>query len=270
VGTIDAIGEDVQGLRPGERVAAFTLFGGYARYLCVPAQSVAGGIPPGLDAAQAVALVLNYTTAYQMLHRVASVSRGQSVLVYGGSGGVGSALLDLANHFGATVAAAVSKRWQDSFKSQAGLLFDERDPACNGAIREFRNDGFDAAFDPIGGSHVWRTRTLVKRNGKLVVFGIASAVKGNGRRDRSEVLRLGLLLAASKVWRRPSVELYAIDQRVKTKRAEINEDIRTLMDLLHSGAIHPRIGATFPLAEASKAHELIESRNNVGKIVLIP
>ena len=270
VGTVDAVGEDAGAIRVGSRVVAFTLFGGYARFVCVPASRVVDRVSRDLDAAKLVALVLNYTTAFQMLRRVAAVREGQSILVYGASGGVGSAVLDLARHFGVTVAAAVSKRWQPAFKEQAALLFDDHDPAARQRVREFRPDGFDAAFDAIGGSHVWRTRSLVNRNGVLVPFGIGSAVKGNGRRARSQVVLLGLLLAFAKVWRRPRVEMYAMDQRIKTKEAEIVEDIRTLTGLLSDGLIDPRIGAHFPLPEAWRAHELIESRTNAGKIVLIP
>jgi len=270
VGTVDAVGDDAGAIRVGSRVVAFTLFGGYARFVCVPAARVVDRLSPDLDAAKLVALVLNYTTALQMLRRVASVREGQSILVYGASGGVGSALLDLARHLGITVAAAVSKRWQPAFEGQAALLFDDHDQASREQLRDFRPGGFDAAFDAIGGSHVWRTRPLVNKNGTLVPFGIASAVKGNGRRDRSQVILLGLLLGFSKVWRKPRVEMYAMDQRIKTKEVEIVEDIRTLTGLLREGVIDPRIGARFPLAEAWKAHELIESRTNAGKIVLIP
>jgi NADPH:quinone reductase len=269
IGTVDALGDGVTGVAVNERVAAFTLFGGYARYVCAPADH-AVKVPGQLDAGEAVALVLNYTTAFQMLRRIASVSHGQSILVYGGSGGVGSALLDLAGVFGLSVAAAVSRRWQESFKDQAEFLFDEKDPGCDAALRDFRPPGFDAAFDPIGGSHAWKTRAFVRPQGKLVLFGVASAVKGDGRRDLSQVARLALLLATSRVIRRPAIELYAIDQRARTRRAEINEDIGMLIDLLQRKVIRPRIGARFALADAGKAHELLESRNNVGKIVLLP
>jgi NADPH:quinone reductase-like Zn-dependent oxidoreductase len=269
VGIIDAVGDGVTGVNVNDRVAAFTLFGGYARYVCVPADW-AVKVPDQLDAGETVALVLNYTTAFQMLRRVVSVSDGQSILVYGGSGGVGSALLDLAQVFGLKVAAAVSKRWQAMFKDQAEFLFDENDRGCKEALRDYRPGGFDAAFDPIGGSHAWKTRSFVRPQGKLVLFGVASAVKGGGRRDLSQLARLVLLLATSKVIRRPAVELYAIDQRAKTKRSEINEDIGMLIELLQRKVIRPRIGARFALAEARQAHELLESRNNVGKIVLIP
>jgi NADPH:quinone reductase len=269
VGVVDAVGDGVTGVNVNQRVAAFTLFGGYARYVCVPSE-YAVKVPEQLDAGETVALVLNYTTAFQMLRRIASVSHGQSILVYGGSGGVGSALLDLAHVFGLTVAAAVSKRWQELFKNQTTFLFDERDRGSEKALRDHRPLGFDAAFDAIGGLHAWKTRSFVRPQGKLVLFGVARAVKGDGRRDLSQLAPLVLLLAMSKLIRRPAVELYAIDQRVKTKRAEVNEDIEMLIELLQRKVIRPRIGARFALAEARQAHELLQSRNNVGKIVLMP
>jgi NADPH2:quinone reductase len=270
VGTIDSVGPGVDSVRAGDRVAALTLFGGYARYVCVPVEYVVTGVPGGMDAVKAVALVLNYTTAFQMLRRAADVRAGQRILVYGGSGGVGSAVLDVAHHMGVVVAAAISKRWQASFMGQAALLFDERDAASVETLRGFQPAGFDVAFDGLGGSHVWRTRKLVAKHGKLVAFGITSAVKPGGGRDRSQVVRLLSLLAFAKVFRRPAIELYAMDRRIKTHRQEINGDIRTVIELLHNGAINPRIGATFALADAEQAHRLLESRNNVGKIVLVP
>jgi len=269
VGTIDAVGDHVNDFRVGDRVAALTLFAGYARYVCVPTEYLVGEVPRNLDATKAVALVLNYTTAFQMIKRVADVRKGQSILIYGASGGVGTALLDLAKLMNLRVAAAVSKRWHDTFKGQADLLFDERDMDAR-ALRKFQPAGFDAAFDPIGGAHAWRTRSLVARQGKLVLFGIAGAVKPGGKRDLANVAGLSLLLAFSKLWRKPAVVLHAIDQLVKTQRREINDDIRTVVGLLAQGAINPRIGAVLPLAEAQRAHQLMESRENVGKIVLVP
>jgi NADPH2:quinone reductase len=92
VGTIDVVGSGVDSVRVGDRVAALTIFGGYARYVCVPVDHVVTGVPGDMDAVKAVALVLNYTTAFQMLRRAADVRAGQSILVYGASGGVGSAV----------------------------------------------------------------------------------------------------------------------------------------------------------------------------------
>jgi NADPH2:quinone reductase len=269
VGIVDAIGDGMTGAAIGDRVAALTMFGGYARYVCVPADWIVT-VPPRLEAAQVVALVLNYTTAWQMLRRVARVRAGEAILVYGAAGGVGTALLDLAKHLQLVVAAAASPRWHDALRDQAALLFDERDPAAADALRRFRPSGFDAAFDGIGGSHLWRTRTFVAPRGQVVAFGIAGAVKPGGRRRLSEVGRLALLLGIARIWPRPRVELYAMDQRIRTLRHEIIDDVREMVGLLSSGAIAPRIGATFPLREAANAHQLLESRTNIGKIVLTP
>jgi NADPH2:quinone reductase len=271
VGRVDATGSGVDQVAVGDRIAALTMFFGYARYVCIPA-AWAVAVPLHLDAAQVVALVLNYTTAWQMLRRAAQLRAGDAILVYGASGGVGSALLDLARHMQLTVAAAASRRWHDELRSQADFLFDERDPASVDDLRRFRPTGFDAAFDPVGGSHVWKTRSLVAKRGKLIAFGVASAVKPGGRRDLSQIAGLALLLALSKAWPRPRVTLFAIDQRAKVPalREGIDDDLRELIALLGAGAIAPRIGASFPLRDAAKAHALIESRDNMGKIVLLP
>jgi NADPH:quinone reductase-like Zn-dependent oxidoreductase len=269
VGKVEAIGDGVSDTAIGDRVAALTLFGGYARYVCVPAEWVVK-LPMQVDAAQAVALVLNYTTAWQMLRRVALVRGGESILVYGGSGGVGTALLDLAKHLRLVAAAAVSKRWQDVLGDRAALLFDDHEPTAAKMLRRFRPFGFDAAFDPIGGSHAWKARSFVARDGKLVAFGVASAVKPGGKRNLAAVALLGLLLGVAKLWPRPRVETYSMEQRLKSLRHEINEDLIDLIELLRLGTIAPRIGATFALHDARRAHELLESRNNVGKIVLVP
>src|SRR5215467_13033666 len=108
VGRVDAIGDEVTGVTLGERVVALTMFSGYARYVCVPAAWLVR-VPAHVDAAQAVALVLNYATAWQMLRRIARVKAGDAVLVYGASGGVGTALLDLARHLKLDVAAVASR-----------------------------------------------------------------------------------------------------------------------------------------------------------------
>jgi NADPH2:quinone reductase len=178
--------------------------------------------------------------------------------------------LDLATHLRLTVAASAATRWHETLRGKASLLFDERDPSSAEALQRFRPSGFHAAFDSMGGSHVWKTRSVVANHGKLVAFGIGSAVKPGGKRNLLEVARLGLLLWFAKLWPRPSVELYAMDQRVKVRRHEINEDLRELIQFLASGVVSPRIGAQFPLHEAAKAHELLESRSNIGKIVLLP
>jgi NADPH:quinone reductase-like Zn-dependent oxidoreductase len=121
VSVIDAIGRDVTETGIRYRVAALTIFGGYARFVCVPIEWTLK-VPRQLDAAQTVALVLNYTTAWQMLRRIARVEAGDAILVYGASGGVGTALLDLARHARLTVAAASAKRWHEKLRLSPSLF----------------------------------------------------------------------------------------------------------------------------------------------------
>jgi len=94
VGEVDRIGDRVAGIEPGQVVAALPIHGAWAEFVCLPEKELVP-VPPGLDAAEAVSLVLNYITAYQMLHRSAKVERGQRVLIHGAAGGVGTALLQL-------------------------------------------------------------------------------------------------------------------------------------------------------------------------------
>ena len=94
IGVIDRLGESVTSFRTGEMVTALPVVGGYAEYICLPADELVS-VPPGLDPSEAVALVLNYTTAYQMMHRSIRVTPGQRALIHSASGGIGTALLQL-------------------------------------------------------------------------------------------------------------------------------------------------------------------------------
>src|SRR5947207_6034950 len=94
VGVVDRLGDGVSGIEPGQRVAALPIHGAYAEFVCLPQRELVP-VPSGLDAAEAVSVILNGITAYQMLHRSAKVSKGQRVLIHGAAGGVGSALLQL-------------------------------------------------------------------------------------------------------------------------------------------------------------------------------
>ena len=102
VGEVDLLGNGVSGIEPGQIVAAMPIHGAYAQFVCLPQHELVP-VPPGLDAAEAVSLILNYITAYQMLHRSAKVKPGQRVLIHGASGGVGSALLQLGRLAGLTM-----------------------------------------------------------------------------------------------------------------------------------------------------------------------
>src|SRR5262249_17405789 len=109
VGVVDRLGDSVSGIEPGHRVAALPITGAYAEFVCLPQRELVP-VPAGLDAAEAVSLVLNYVTAYQMLHRSAHVRAGQRALVHGAAGGVGSALLQLGRLAGLEMYGTCSSR----------------------------------------------------------------------------------------------------------------------------------------------------------------
>src|SRR5947207_10106946 len=109
VGVVDRLGDGVSGIEPGQVIAALPISGAYAEFVCLPKRELVP-VPSGLDAAEAVSLVLNYVTAYQMLHRSAKVRPGQRVLIHGAAGGVGSALLQLGRLAGLEMYGTCSSR----------------------------------------------------------------------------------------------------------------------------------------------------------------
>ena len=120
---VDRLGDGVSGIEPGQTVAALPISGGYAEFICLPQRKLVP-VPSGLDAAEAVSLVLNYVTAYQMLHRSAKVKPGQRVLIHGASGGVGSALLQLGRLAGLEMYGTCSSRGASAVSDLGGIPID--------------------------------------------------------------------------------------------------------------------------------------------------
>jgi NADPH:quinone reductase-like Zn-dependent oxidoreductase len=189
VGEIDAFGPGAgAGLQTGQRVAALTVTGGYARYIVVPADDCVA-VPEGVDSAAAVSLILNYLTAYQMLHRVAAVTAGSRILVHGAAGGAGSALVELAAASGCAIYGTASKAKHTLLTRLGAVPIDYRGEDFVTRIRVLTGTGVDAVFDPIGGNHWRRSFSVLRPGGILVCYG-ASATTRNGRRDLWNILRV--------------------------------------------------------------------------------
>src|SRR5215468_11097875 len=125
IGVVDRLGKDVSGIEPGQIVAALPISGAYAEFVCLPQRELVP-VPSGLDAAEAVSLVLNYVTAYQMLHRSAHVRPGQRVLMHGAAGGVGSALLQLGRLAGLTMYGTCASQRASAVADLGGIPIDYR------------------------------------------------------------------------------------------------------------------------------------------------
>lgn len=279
VGIVDAIGHGVTGIELGKRVIAMPIHGSYTDYICLPLQELVS-VPAGLDSAEAVSMALNYITAYQMLHRSAHVQTGQRVLVHGASGGVGTALLQLGSLAGLEMYGTCSSTHGAAAITKLGatpINYKLQDVSTE--IHRLTGDGVDVVFDPIGGQHTWRSRELLRRNGKVVGYGNTTTLRAEGlgagrtgRRNRwhgifSYVLYIlgGWLLPGHK-----RIIPYSIQTLKRIKPDWFRADLITLLTLLQQHKIAPLIAERFPLNEARAAHELLAKGGAIGKIVLIP
>jgi NADPH:quinone reductase len=278
IGVVDRLGDGVSGIESGQIVAAMPISGAYAEFVCLP-QSELVPVPAGLDAAEAVSLVLNYVTAYQMLHRSVHVRSGQRVLIHGAAGGVGSALLQLGHLAALEMYGTCSSRGAPTVSDLGGIPIDYQNQDFVEVIRRLTSEGVDVVFDGIGGGHVWRSRRVLHRGGKVVVYGFTSSMRGGGLASRRSGGRhrfrkaavLGLHIAGS--WLLPGRKRmvpYSIQTLKRLKRAWLREDLSTLLDLLQQQKIKPLIAQRFPLAKARHAHELLAKGGVIGKIVLVP
>ena len=262
-----APGYDIVGVTSaGDRVAALTIHGGYARYLDL-AQEELVPVPDSLDPAEAVSLVLNYVTADQMLHREANVKSGDRILVHGAEGGVGTALLELGRLDRLEMFGTASSGKQDLVKSLGATPIDYKTEDFVDRAQSI--GGVDAVFDAIGGSNWWRSYRCLRAGGRLVVYGISAAISHN-RANRAvavgSFLSLGIMKAIPDG---KSASFYAITTYKEKHPDWFREDLSRLLDLLRRQMIHPVIGERLPLREAARAHQLLESASVTGKIVLM-
>jgi NADPH2:quinone reductase len=277
VGVVDRLGDGVSGFEPGLTVAALPISGAYAEFVCLPQRELVP-VPSGLDAAEAVSLVLNYVTAYQMLHRSARVKRGQRVLIHGAAGGVGSALLQLGRLAGLEMYGTCSSPGASVVSDLGGIPIDYRQIDFVEEIRRLTGEGVDAVFDGIGGSNIWRSRKALRPGGRVVAYGLTSSLREgrlasgrSGRRQRFREIRIFVLYIAGG-WLlagRKRVVLYSIQWLKRLKPEVFRKDLIALFDLLRQKQIKPLVARRFPLAEARQAHELLGKGGVTGKVVLV-
>jgi NADPH2:quinone reductase len=277
VGVVDRSGDDVSGLEPGQIVAALPISGAYAEFVCLPQRELVP-VPPGLDAAEAVSLVLNYITAYQMLHRTAKVRPGQCVLIHGAAGGVGSALLQLGRLAGLEMYGTCSSRGASAVSDLGGTPIDYQHSDFVKEIHRLTSEGVDAVFDSIGGTHIWRSRGALRPGGTVVAYGLTGSLRGGrvasghsgGRHRFREVAIFGVYIAGGWLFPgRKRVLPYSIQWLKRLRPAWFRQDLIALFDLLQQRKITPLIAQRFPLAEARHAHKLLGKGGVTGKIVLV-
>jgi NADPH:quinone reductase len=268
VGEIDRLGEGVSGFQPGDRVADMTVLGSNAAYRTLRADDLTR-VPAGVDAAEAAAMVLSWTTACQLLHRAARVRKGQRALVQGAAGAVGQALLVLGKMAGLEL-------WGTARGAHAPLVRGLGATPIDYQREDFTRalpGGFDVVFDGVGQDDFRRSFAALKPGGLLCAYGYSANV-------RAERRLLGVLTWMARVylWRRvrswlpggKRVYLYSINLMRAQHPDWFKEDLGRLFGLLAAGAIRPRVARRVSFDEVADAHRRLEAGSLDGKLVLCP
>jgi NADPH:quinone reductase-like Zn-dependent oxidoreductase len=266
-GVVDKLGPNVEGLKVGQFVADMPVIGGYTQYLCVAADSVVPA-PDGLNPAEAVAMILSYTTAYQMLTRIRTLEPGASCLVHAAGGAVGTALLELGRERGLIMYGTASRGKHDLVRSFGAIPIDYRSEDFVARIQqETAGRGVDAVFDTIGGSNWSRSYRCVSRGGILIAFGALQYTTG-------EEGITGMLWGFFKLlagWRLVpdgrATAFYNIQTRREKQPGQFKEDVNALFEMLRSGKLKPAIQEIAPLADVVAVHRKIDNAEIAGKVV---
>ncbi len=257
----------------GQRVAALTKTGGWASHVVLDAADLVP-VPDGIDAAAAETIVVNGLTAWRMLFRTAGVQRGQTIVVLGAAGGVGSTVVQLARHAGIRVIGTAGPAQQDRLRELGATPVDFRNDDVAVRVRELAPNGVAAVFDHIGGKAILDSWRMLGRGGTLVSYGTASTLEqpGNPR------LPVAKLLARLFAWnvlpngrRAHFFNLWAGRRlRPRRYRTDLARDLGRVLALLAEGAITPQIAREFPLTDAAAALSYSEAGGITGKVVLLP
>ncbi|NKQ53758.1 quinone oxidoreductase [Amycolatopsis sp. K13G38] len=258
-GTIAAVGPDVSGFRPGDRVAWQGHLGGYAQRALVPAK-IAVHVPDGVPDETAAATMLQGVTAHYLVRSTYAVKEGDTILVHAAAGGVGLLLVQLAKARGARVIGTVSTEEKEQLAREAGadevIRYDQVDFAE--ATRELTDgEGVAAVYDGVGKTTFDGSLASLAVRGFLVLFGASS-----GPVPPVDPQRLNA--AGSVYLTRPTSAHY-----VRT-REEIDWRFGELFAAVQDGSLKVRIGGRYPLADARKAHEDLQGRRTTGKLLLLP
>jgi len=268
-GRIAALGPGATNWSIGDRVVAYTEYGGYAEAVCVAAEGLAR-IPDRLDDTTAVALVLNYGTAFQMLRHVAQAEPGNAIVVTGAAGGVGTAVLDVARALGVTAVGLASVAKHDIVRSFCAAPVDDRSPDVVARVRDaLGGRGANAVFDGIGGGHLWRSRAMADPRGLIVLFGVAGSVE-RGRKRMLGLAPTVVSLAGMRLLAGPRVRLYASAAEQGKRRVRYGANVAELLGMAADGQLKPLIHKEISLGEAVEAHRELEHGSVFGKIVITP
>lgn len=270
VGTIDKCGEGAVKFKKGQTVAALTKIGAYAQYMCLPQEDLVL-LPSGVEPTEAVSVILNYLTAYQIMHRVAEVKPGEKVLIYAAAGGVGTAFIDLGKLVGLEMYGTASKGKHEMLTNLGVTPIDYRNESVAEKIKSLTGgEGVDIVFDAIGGENCFRSYQIVKEGGRLVTFGASFALEDSDPKLDEVYFWWRASMALNLISDSKKILTYAISMFKEEHQDLYLEDLEIILNLLAEKKIKPVIDRVLHFSEAVRAHELLDNKAVAGKVVLIP
>src|SRR6476659_8930842 len=271
VGHVDGIGRAVTGFSESDRVFALTRFGGYADAVVVPA-AYAFHVPESLSDAEAAAVPVNYLTAAVALYRMAALNVGETVLVHNAGGAVGIAATQLARLRRAVVIGTASAMKHDALRTfGVDHAIDYRTADVAKEIERITHGrGVDVILDPIGGRSFTESYRMLAPLGRLIIFGLSAAAPGEKRsvwRALHAWFSTPRFNPMSMINRNRGVFGLHIGH-LWDERRQLAPLMEMLLSELSAGRLTPVVARTFPLERAADAHRFIQSRANIGKVVL--
>ena len=269
-GVISAIGDDVKDYQVGQRVVGALRTGGQASHVIVPESRVIP-VPDQMGLDVASAMPVTYMTAHHMLHYLGHLKKGDTVLIHGGAGGVGTAALQLCQWAGIEkVWATASGHKADIIKSYNGIPIDRHNEDFVQIIKNATNGrGVDHILDPIGGENLKRSMKVLAQGGRLYAFGLSAAAPSSKRNLLKSLIALRKtpkldplrLMTSNK-------SIFGVHMGTWNDEEVMKSQLERILQGIQEGALSPVIDSVFPVEEVATAHQYLHDAKNVGKVLL--
>jgi NADPH:quinone reductase-like Zn-dependent oxidoreductase len=273
VGYVHALADDVVDFDEGQMVAGLPISGSYAQFIDIRAADLVP-VPGGFDPAEALCLVLNFTTAYQMMQRSTHLQPSQRILVHSAAGGIGTALLQLGQLMNLEMYGTASVTKHDIVRRLGCITIDYQQADFVTEIRRLVPDGMDAVFDGIGGKHLWRSYQTLRPGGQVIAFGLTASLQGGQRGNKQRGRLAGLPQIAFYIMRsylslkQERIKLYSVQNMRRLHADWFRDDLQHLFELLNRREIEPLIVERIGLDDVVQAHEKLGRGEVIGKIVI--
>lgn len=271
VGKVESVGSEVTDLKIGQRVTALTRFGGYAEY-AIAEKEVVFPVPESFPVGVAVALATQYSTAYFLSHNMANLQENDKVLIHAAAGGVGTALVQMALHKKCIVFGTCGSLDKIEYLKQNDVHhpIKYRENDFEESVRKVvGTDGLDAIFDPVGGKSVKKDYGLLSAGGRVFSFGVSSMNQTKSIFGKLRVLwQFGLYHPLQFLSNSKGIVGINMLKIAEENPEKIAKAMNSVIRMTEEGILNPHVGGEYPVEDIAKAHEFLESRKSMGKVVV--